>query len=251
MGRRRDSNRLRLRSPAVSNGFSRLLLVTWQRRRALAICIVLLAPAPQAGAAGFAPDTFVRGDIVTQPTPENFSVCHAGTCALVTQTGLDAEQWAHITAGFETPARDAHDERARIAVAIARFETIVGVIADTSDDRAENQRGANWRSQMDCIDESTNSTTYLRILACAGLLRWHRVEARVTRGFFLFGWPHTTAVVSELQSGAKWAVDSWFHANGKPPEIVPLELWKTGWRPAKALAAKSGMKSQINTDERQ
>ena len=46
--------------------------------------------------------------------------------------------------------------------------------------------------QMDCIDESTNSTTYLRILAGAGLLRWHRVEARVTRGFFIFGWPHTT-----------------------------------------------------------
>ncbi len=199
----------------------------------------------------YAIDTFVRSDIVTDPTPGNFSVCHGGSCTLVTQAGLDAEQWSQIAAGFEASARDAHGERTRIAVAIARFETIVGVIADTSDDRAENQRGANWRSQMDCIDESTNSTTYLRILARAGLLKWHRVEARVTRGFFLFGWPHTTAVVSELQSGAKWAVDSWFHANGKPPEIVPLELWKTGWRPAKAPAAKNGMKPQINADERQ
>lgn len=206
--------------------------VTGGRRRVLAICAVLVL-APQAVAASFAPDTFVRDDIITEPTPENFSVCHAGTCAIVTQTGLDAAQWSQITAVFETLARDAQEERARIAEAVARFETIVGAITDTSDDRAENRRGEKWWSRMDCIDESTNSTTYLRILARAGLLKWHRVEARVTRGFFLFGWPHTTAVVSELQAGAKWAVDSWFHANGKPPEIVPLELWKTGWRPAK------------------
>ena len=201
-----------------------------------AALFTLVSGAAQA-AGTYAIDTFVRSDIVTEPAPENFSVCHGGTCALVTQTSLDAARWAQITAVFETAAGDAGEERGRIAQAIARFETIVGVITDTSDDRAENQRGANWQSQMDCIDESTNSTTYLRILARAGLLRWHRVEARVTRGFFIFGWPHTTAVVSELAGGAKWAVDSWFHENGRPPEIVPLDLWKTGWRPAKAPAS--------------
>ena len=195
--------------------------------------LLALASSAADAAGAYAADTFVRSDIVTQPTPENFSVCHGGSCTLVTQTGLDAEQWAQVTAVFEVPAVDAQAERARIAEAIARFETIVGVITNTSDDRAENQHGANWRSQMDCIDESTNSTTYLRILARAGLLRWHRVEARVTRGFFIFGWPHTTAVVSETGGGAKWAVDSWFFENGKPPVIVPLELWKTGWRPEK------------------
>lgn len=207
--------------------------VTGGRRRVLVICVVVLVVlAPQAVAASFAPDTFVRNDIVTEPTPKNFSVCHAGTCTIVTQAGLDAVQWSKITAVFETPARDAREERARIAEAIARFETIVGAITDTSDDRAGNRRGEKWWSQMDCIDESTNSTTYLRILAGSGLLRWHQVEARVTRGFFLLGWPHTAAVVSESQTGAEWVVDSWFHDNGRPPEIVPLELWKTGWRPA-------------------
>ena len=198
--------------------------------------LVALASSAAAAAAAYAPDTFVRSDIVTDPTPDNFSVCHGGTCNIVSPVSFDGGQWGQITAVFPSPARDAGEERGRIAQAIARFETIVGVITDTSDDRAENQRGANWQSQMDCIDESTNSTTYLRILARAGLLRWHRVEARVTRGFFIFGWPHTTAVVSELAGGAKWAVDSWFHENGRPPEIVPLDLWKTGWRPAKAPA---------------
>jgi len=210
-------------------------------RRVLALSILLSVLALEAGAAGapnvYTADVFVRSDIVTEPAPGNFSVCHAGTCAIVTQAGLDDGQWQQIAAVFPVPARDAREERARIAEAIARFETVVGVIADTSDDRAGNQRGNQWWSQMDCIDESTNSTTYLRILARAGLLQWHRVEARVTRGYFLFGWPHTTAVVSELGTGAKWVVDSWFHGNGRPPEIVPLDLWKTGWRPEKPPSA--------------
>jgi len=181
----------------------------------------------------YAVDVFTSNDIVVQPTPEKFSVCHGGTCTFVTQTGLDAGQWARIAAVFATPARDAQEERALIAEAVARFEAIVGALTNTADDRAENQTGRDWAEQMDCIDESTNTTTYLRILASAGLLSWHRVEARVTRGFFIFGWPHTTAVVSETGKGVKWAVDSWFFENGKPPVIVPLALWKTGWRPEK------------------
>lgn len=202
----------------------------------LVVASLLTLAVSAAHAAGiYAADTFVRSDIVTEPTPQEFSVCHGGTCALVTQSGLDAAQWSTIAAAFAPPPRDAAEERARIAEAVSRFETIVGALTDTADDRAENQGGRDWRSRMDCIDESTNSTTYLRILAGAGLLRWHRVEARVTRGFFVFGWPHTTAVVSELNGGAKWAVDSWFFENGKPPAIVPLDLWKSGWRPAKAL----------------
>ena len=41
---------------------------------------------------------------------------------------------------------------------------------------------------MDCIDESTNTTVYLRPLAANDLLRWHEVGPDATRGYFLFGW---------------------------------------------------------------
>ena len=207
--------------------------VTRTRLGAPVAFIIMLACALQVGAASYAPDVFVRDDIVTDPAPGKFSVCHGGSCTIVSQVALDESQWARIASAFAAPAGDAQEERARIAEAVARFETIVGAITGTDDDRAENQRGDNWQGQMDCIDESTNTTTYLRILTRQGLLRFHRVEARVTRGFFFFGWPHTTAVVSDVKTGARWAVDSWFFENGKPPVIVPLELWKTGWRPEK------------------
>jgi hypothetical protein len=85
---------------------------------------------------------------------------------------------------------------------------------------------------MDCVDESTNTTTYLRMMQLDGLLHWHKVEDRKTRGFLIFGgWPHTTAVISEKQGKKKWAVDSWFYDNGVPPAILPLKKWSDGWKP--------------------
>jgi hypothetical protein len=201
--------------------------------------VALLAVAPAGGAADYASDAFVGVGIVTDPDPGRFSVCHGGTCEIVSQVTLDENEWARIAGMFVRSPANAQEERARIAKAIAQFEVVVGAITDTSDDRAENQLGKAWWSQMDCIDESTNTTTYLRILARRGLLRFHRVEARSTRGYFFLGWPHTTAVVRERETGARWAVDSWFYGNGSPPEIVPLEVWKRGWRPAQPPMARS------------
>jgi hypothetical protein len=181
-------------------------------------------------------DTFVREDIITEPAPALFSVCHGRGCAIVSQASLGPEQWRRIESVFEPPPAEPAAERALIARAIALFETLVGELTGTSEDRPGNESAGHWSSQMDCIDESTNTTSYLRMLHRAGLLRWHAVEPRATRGYFLFGWPHTTAVVRDNASGERWAVDSFYFANGQPPVIVPLELWKSGWRPARPPA---------------
>lgn len=175
---------------------------------------------------------FVHDDIIQDPRPEAFSVCHGFTCRLVSQLGLTPRQWLWITEPFGERARTAAQERAQIGVAIGRFEVVVGEMTGTSDDRAENASGTDWAYQMDCIDESTNSTTYLKLLIAGGLVVHHRIDDPVTRGFFLFGMPHTTAVIVEIGSGVQWAVDSWFFENGVPPVIVPLAQWgETRWRP--------------------
>lgn len=174
----------------------------------------------------------IEFDIVERPEPASFSVCYRHGCTGVTTINLGPGAWQKIVQIFAAPAASAATERARIAQAVALLERLVGPLSGTANDRGGNLAGM-WHggNQMDCIDESTNTTTYLTLLQQAGLLAWHRVEGRSTRGFIIFGWPHTTAVISEIRSEKRWVVDSWFHDNGTPPEIVPLDEWKAGWSP--------------------
>ena len=177
-------------------------------------------------------DTYTNDEVILHPTPQAFSVCYGQGCQYVAQLGLSTATWQTLKQMFTPASADTKTERQRIARAIAYFETVIGKMTNTSKDKARTLNG-NWAEsmQMDCIDESTNTSTYLKILQHEGLLNWHRVEDRKTRGFFIFGWPHTTAVIRDSNTNKKYAVDSWFHDNGAPPEIVDLDIWRQGWEP--------------------
>jgi hypothetical protein len=159
---------------------------------------------------------------------ETIAVCFGHGCSSIAEATLDEHERAGIHELF-SEGRDAARERDEIGSAIALFESIVGAKTGTAADRART--GLAWPGQMDCIDESTNSTTYLAFLARAGLLRWHFVGKPATRGWLLFGWPHTTAVIRDIATNRAFAVDSWFFDNGIPPVVIPLESWKRGWVP--------------------
>lgn len=174
-------------------------------------------------------------DQIEDPSPDLFSVCFQHTCAQVEHLSLSPDQWESVRSKFQPPPESAEDERQRIGTAIAYLEVEVGKQIDTLDDRGGNLEGfVAEGNQLDCVDESTNSTTYLKMMQADGLLRFHTVQPRSTRArsrLFIIGWPHSTAVVQETATGEKWVVDSWFFDNGKPPAIVPLSLWSTGWEP--------------------
>ncbi len=172
----------------------------------------------------------VREDIITRPTPEAFSVCQDQGCRTLTVQSLAPAQWQALRALFGHPP-DAAAERRAIARVIARLEQWMGERTGTAADRPGTFAGLGRSGQMDCIDEATNTTSYLRLLEGAGLLAHHRVRDPATR-FGLLAWPHTTAVI-EASDGQRFAVDSWFEANGRPPHIVPFEAWRHGWRPAR------------------
>lgn len=213
----------------------RILAASQRRRYRRSACLLALFSMLSAASSA---DVYVRDDIIAEPTPDAFSVCFNHTCKEVAKLSLDAGQWRSISAIFTPPAADSVAERRRVAEAIARFERLVGRLADTSNDKGGNLSGMfSDGHQMDCIDESTNTTTYLKMLYDGRLLRWHSVEDRSTRGFFILGMPHTTAVLEDSLTGEKWAVDSWFHDNGVAPEIVPLSEWRWGWEPVSRLSA--------------
>lgn len=167
-----------------------------------------------------------RAEMPEQPS---FSVCYQYGCASIASVLLTPLEWKEIREIF-SDARDAQMEREQIAQAIGAIEAVVGEKTGTASDRGGTGITSS-PGQMDCIDESMNSTTYLTMLARDGLLLWHVIEERATRGWLIFGWPHTTAVIRERASGEKFAVDSWFFDNGTPPAIVPLQEWKRGWTP--------------------
>ncbi len=172
-----------------------------------------------------------RPEVIRAATPEHFSVCHGNSCRDIDTLALNAAQRRILTALFDKPPPDAASERARIATAIAAMERWVGARTGTDRDRGGTFPGLGEPGQMDCIDESTNTTTYLTLFTSQGWLRLHRVEARMARGFLPLAWPHTTAVIMEIGTGQRYAVDSWFLDNRQPPFIVPLKIWRHGWKP--------------------
>jgi len=165
------------------------------------------------------------------PTPAKFSVCHGNSCRLRTDVSLSATEWAQVRALFDPPPADARAERQQIARATALLETLTGRQAGTLEDAAG--MGVHWNpdGQLDCIDETTNSTEYMRMMAADGLIRFHDIGLPANR-FVITSWgPSNTATISERTTGKIYAVDSYFRANGQPADILPLDVWTAGWVP--------------------
>ena len=172
-------------------------------------------------------------DIPRELTRDQVPVCYNHGCESVARVDLNDKLWQQVSRHFSPKAEDAKTELEQIRRAIAEMERITGELAGTSGDRSGDLAGIGTLSpQLDCIDESTNTTVYLTLFAQEDLLHWHSVEPTAHRGYLFFGgWPHYTAVVRDKISGQHWVIDSWFGNNGDPPDVLDLETWKDGWAP--------------------
>ncbi len=167
------------------------------------------------------------------PNVDQFNHCSAYGCSKVQQTYFNASEWEQITSLFSAQARDAADEREQLRAAVAMMEKIIGPKTGTDKDIAKS-----WLltlmpgGQLDCIDESINTTTYLNLLNDAGFISYHDIGKIAIRGnnvsFMLL---HNTATLIERDTGINYAIDSWFGANGTRPHIVHLDEWMKGWKP--------------------
>ena len=170
------------------------------------------------------------------PAPAGFDFCWGGTCAGVLRVSLDEMEWMRVRMLFDPVPEDAEAERETISRAIGLLESMVGPKTGTAGDRAGTFGNSAYPGQLDCNDEATNTTSYLRMMVDDGLIRFHRVQDTATRGRFLFFGRHSSAVMVESASGRKFVVDSWFYDNGKPAVVLPLDVWRGGWKPADTQA---------------
>lgn len=165
------------------------------------------------------------------PQLDALEICHGGGCAKLSHTVITQAEWDQVASIFSPMPDSAQSERMLIALAIGKFESLIGQKIGTANDKAGTFKNSQYTGQQDCNDEAINTTTFMRLLVQAGLIKWHAVEDTRTRHFFFSGWPHTTAVIRQLDNQDRYAVDSWFFDNGKPATVVPFELWKDGYIP--------------------
>lgn len=151
-------------------------------------------------------------------------ICYNANCtSRDTITVADAD-WREVTALFDPPPANAHAERLALRRAIAKLETIAGRLTPTHNDLARNSNPQGDNGRMDCVDESTNTSSYLLLLETYGYLRWHRVASRAFRSHFLLD-QHYTARIEERDTARLFAVDSWHRDNGEPPIIQEYGAW--------------------------
>jgi len=137
---------------------------------------------------------------------------------------VSEEQWAKVRNYFDPPTTSPHNERCAIRRAVAIMEQIAATQTPTRLDRAGNQRDPSGAGAMDCLDESTNTRTYLLLFDQHGLLRWHDILGTAHRGPLQFD-IHNSAAIRDRTTQRIYVVDSWHLDNGQPPYVQAFEDW--------------------------
>lgn len=184
------------------------------------------------------PDPLLAGHADDLKNYKRFGVCYGYACKHYQKTGLSDQEWQAVREIFVPEVSSAKQERERISKAIALIEQFVGPKTGTDHDRARAPViNFNTGTEMDCIDESTNSTSYLYLLRQDGLIRFHTLGAKLRRNWSDLSYPHSTATIHEIdkdkiiEGDGHFVVDSWFHENGALAEIIPADVWRGPWYP--------------------
>lgn len=155
---------------------------------------------------------------------DELPVCYDYGCKQQAQIRI-GEPDRQVLAPLFAQASSAAEERQAISRAIGLMERLAGRQLPTHRDKAGNAWNGRFPGQMDCVDESTNTTTYLSYFQRQGWLRWHAVGERVWRAPLILDL-HYTAVITEIGNGHAYAVDSWPREHARPAVVQALGDWK-------------------------
>ncbi|GJL82877.1 MAG: hypothetical protein DHS20C01_25110 [marine bacterium B5-7] len=180
--------------------------------RFLATAIIffsLVAPTPSIAAIGIGP----------------VPVCYDFGCKTKDMVQITPEEWREVSGWFTPVAQTSEEERQQIKQAIGWMEVVVGKHTPTYRDTGlDLQYHGEFPGQLDCIDESLNTTTYLRLFESQGLFKYHKVHDRAYRRAILD--QHWAGQIEDLSTGKRYAVDSWFQRNGILPYMQELTAWE-------------------------
>ncbi|KAA3634643.1 MAG: hypothetical protein DWQ08_00255, partial [Proteobacteria bacterium] len=103
---------------------------------------------------------------------DEIPVCYDFGCKSRQIVSITSEEWREVSGWFKTPADTPEAERQQIKQAVGWMEVVIGKHTPTHRDTGlDLDYGGEFPGQLDCIDESLNTTTYLRLFEHYGLLR--------------------------------------------------------------------------------
>ncbi|WP_462320127.1 hypothetical protein [Halochromatium sp.] len=163
-------------------------------------------------------------------------ICFNWSCSVRENMTFTASDMDLIKRRMATcSAGSLHDRLQQVRIGIWHMELLAQKYQPLlANDLAINDFDAEAMGRMDCVDNSSNTTTYLEILRDIGALPGWKVSVPKVRNLFDITAVHWTAVLINLDSGRAWSVDSWYRPNGHLPMVMPLESWideKKAWEP--------------------
>ena len=175
---------------------------------------------------------------------ESIKVCYNYGCNQQATVRFSEQQLRTLAKKLRSPP-SAAEERKALADAIGQMYYWAGQQSPVYADKGGNAFDDEANGAMDCIDHSTTTTRFLKVLERRGLLKYHVVaDIARRRRFFLFD--HFSAVVQEFPRPIpasmvdgdaekakthQYVIDSWFVNNGEPAIVLPLESWLDGAGP--------------------
>lgn len=163
-------------------------------------------------------------------------LCFNWSCSTRQILTFSPEDMAGLKRQMQTCSGDSlHNRLQTVRIGIWQMEVLAQKYQPLlANDRAINDFEAGIPGRMDCIDNTSNTTTYLNILKDLGALSGWRIEAPRIRNRFDITGIHWTAVIADTATGDLWSLDSWYRPNGHLPMVMPLESWMRGekaWEP--------------------
>jgi hypothetical protein len=169
------------------------------------------------------------------PTLAQFTVCHGFGCTERSLASLSKYEWRQVIAVFRPRAKNAQAERQQIARGVALIERLVGPQTGTAAHQWTHKNMLIYPnlgdpSQLDCVDESVNTWTYMTLMERGGLLHFHRVAQLSNAGSLTDPFMRNTAVLQEI-NGGYYAIDASLVNYAEAPLIMPLATWMGSWPP--------------------
>ncbi|WP_242522962.1 hypothetical protein [Thiocystis minor] len=213
---------------------------------AIGLFVILVGYTDVIGAASSQPIFDDAKGSVSRPLPPEYAIdrdgsvtlriCYNWSCASRQTITFTPDDMADLKRHLAVcPGTSLHDRLQHVRIGIWQMELLAQKYQPLlANDLAINTFEAGFEGRMDCVDNTSNTTTYLHILRDIRELTGWTVSSPQVRGFFDITAVHWTAVIIDTDSGSPWSVDSWYRPNGHLPMVMPLQSWidkKKGWQP--------------------